>query len=91
MTSIRTLLRTVLFAAVIGVLAGSVVPSYHEVWPEPSPAKDPFYYVDYEKSDAYHRRARNSQLWPWVIGLAAGVPAGLVYCWVRRPRPSNQV
>jgi hypothetical protein len=85
MTSKIRLIQAVLFAVVVGLLSSTVAPSYQEFWPEPSPSKDPFYYVDYEKSDAYHRRVRNSELWPWVVGLAAGIPAGAVYYLARRP------
>ena len=90
MTSMPLLLRVVLFAASVGVLTFYVVPPYQEIWPEPSPAKDPFYYVDYEKSDTYYRRMVMCGLWPWVVGFAASVSVGLI-CWVRYSLQSSRV
>jgi len=75
--------RATLLGVMVGIVTAFAGPSYREVCPEPSAAKDPFYYVDYEKSPAHRAWLEKEMVWPWFVGLATGVPVGIIYFRVR--------
>jgi hypothetical protein len=70
---------TFLLTAAVAATVALVFPSVREVRDDPSPAEDPFYYVDYHKQASYRTKTVVGWGWGWVAGVAAGGLAGSIY------------